>query len=157
MGNPVGRDRDPGPDAAGGAGGLDGIGVGVGLGWPAALALVAGGSPRARVSTAHDDRIGAVFSALADPTRRRVVVRMAQGGPLTASQLASNMPVSRQAVVKHLQALGQAGLVSAERRGREVQYRLDPAPLAGARSWMDAIGARWDSRLEALRRHVSSK
>ena len=109
------------------------------------------------MSTSNDDRIGAVFSALADPTRRRVVTRMAQGGPLTASQLASNLPVSRQAVVKHLQALGQAGLVSAERRGREVQYRLDPTPLVGARSWMDAIGARWDSRLEALRRHVSAR
>ena len=127
------------------------------MGLPRAVALVPGGSPRAGVSTSNDDRIGAVFSALADPTRRRVVTRMAQGGPLTASQLASNLPVSRQAVVKHLQALGQAGLVSAERRGREVQYRLDPTPLVGARSWMDAIGARWDSRLEALRRHVSAR
>jgi DNA-binding transcriptional ArsR family regulator len=95
-----------------------------------------------------------VFSALSDPTRRHVMNRMAQGGPLTASELASDLPVSRQAVVKHLQALGQAGLVSAERQGREVRYQLDPRPLAGARSWIDAVGARWDHRLAALRRQL---
>ena len=98
-----------------------------------------------------------LWEAVADPTRRKLLDLLVARGQATATTLTVDMPVSRQAVVKHLQALGQAGLVSAERRGREVQYRLDPAPLAGARSWMDAIGARWDSRLEALRRHVSSK
>ncbi len=101
------------------------------------------------------DGIGAVFAALADPTRRSVMARMAQAGPLTASQLATELPVSRQAVVKHLQALGQAGLVHAERQGREVQYRLDPRALGGARTWMDDVGARWDKRLAALERHLA--
>jgi DNA-binding transcriptional ArsR family regulator len=103
----------------------------------------------------EDDIIGAVFAALADPTRRTVMARMARAGPLTASQLATELPVTRQAVVKHLQALGQAGLVHAERRGREVQYRLDPRALAGARSWMDEVGERWDKRLAALERHLA--
>ena len=103
----------------------------------------------------EDDGIGAVFAALADPTRRSVMARMAQAGPLTASQLATGLPVTRQAVVKHLQALGHAGLVHAERQGREVQYRLDPQALAGARSWMDDVGARWDRRLSALERHLA--
>jgi DNA-binding transcriptional ArsR family regulator len=103
----------------------------------------------------EDEHIGAVFAALADPTRRTVMARMAQAGPLTASQLATELPVSRQAVVKHLQALGQAGLVHAERQGREVRYRLEPAALAGARWWMDEVGARWDKRLAALERHLT--
>ena len=66
-------------------------------------------------------------------------------------------PVTRQAVVKHLGALGDAGLVDAEREGREVRYRLNPAPMAGAMAWMAAIGAEWDSRLAALDRHVRAR
>ena len=103
----------------------------------------------------EEAHIGAVFAALADPTRRTVMARMAQAGPLTASELATELPVTRQAVVKHLQALDHAGLVHAERQGREVRYRLDPAALAGARTWMDDVGARWDKRLAALGRHLA--
>ena len=110
---------------------------------------------RPGVTESEDQRIGAVFAALADPTRRTVMARMAQAGPLTASELATELPVTRQAVVKHLQALGHAGLVHAERQGREVRYRLDPAAFVGARTWMDEVGARWDRRLAALTEHLS--
>lgn len=94
-----------------------------------------------------------VFAALADPTRRQVVQALA-GGAATATELATRFPVSRQAVVKHLGTLGEAGLVEAERAGREVRYRLNPAPMAEAMAWMVAVGAEWDQRLSSLERHV---
>lgn len=94
----------------------------------------------------------AVFAALADPTRRRLVERLAGGGTVTASGLAGELPISRQAVAKHLGALGRARLVSAKRVGRETHYTLDPAPLADAAGWIAAVGGEWDERLDALRR-----
>jgi DNA-binding transcriptional ArsR family regulator len=93
-----------------------------------------------------------VFEALADATRREVVRRLSQDGPSTATELSAALPVSRQAVAKHLAALSDAGLVSCERRGREARYRLTPAPLADAVGWMTSVGSEWDQRLERLRR-----
>ena len=88
---------------------------------------------------AHDRRLGAVFSALADPTRRRLLGRLAEQQSATATELAAAEPVSRQAIVKHLQSLDEAGLVSPSRAGREVRYALTPAPLGtrrdGWRPW----------------------
>jgi DNA-binding transcriptional ArsR family regulator len=105
-----------------------------------------------------DERdIGAVFAALADPTRRQMVSALADGVTLTATGIAADLPITRQAVAKHLAALDHAGLVEAERRGRETHYRLTPAPLGDAAGWMAAVGAEWDSRLDALRRHVSTR
>ena len=101
--------------------------------------------------TSKDDRVDAVFQALADPTRRELVRRLSDG-PETATELSSRLPISRQAVAKHIAALHDAGLVSAERSGREVHYRLTPGPMADAASWMADVGAEWDRRLEALRR-----
>jgi DNA-binding transcriptional ArsR family regulator len=99
--------------------------------------------------------VGAVFAALADPTRRRVIQSLAGGATVTASELARELPISRQAIAKHLAALGGAGLVACERRGREAHYRLTPAPLTEAATWMAAVGAQWDDRLEALRSHLA--
>jgi DNA-binding transcriptional ArsR family regulator len=95
-----------------------------------------------------------IFEALADPTRRRVMRLLAENGPSSATSLADGLPVSRQAVSKHLNALEEAGLVSGERHGREVRFRLTPAPLAEAVSWMAAVGSEWDERLAALRTHL---
>ena len=72
----------------------------------------------------------------------------------TATEIAGRLPVTRQAVAKHLVALDQAGLVTAERAGREVRYRLTPRPMTEAMSWMADVGAEWDVRLERLRRHL---
>ena len=95
-----------------------------------------------------------MFAALGDPTRRDVVQALAEAGSATATELAGRFPISRQAVVKHLGALGEAGLVVGEREGREVRYRLTPGPLNDAVSWMAAVGAAWDDRLARLaRRH----
>jgi DNA-binding transcriptional ArsR family regulator len=103
--------------------------------------------------TSRPDRSEAVFSALADPTRRRVLARLSEGAT-TASGLARELPVSRQAIAKHLAALAEAGLVTGERAGREHRYRLTPAPLTDAVGWMAALGAEWDERLSRLRRLV---
>ena len=102
------------------------------------------------------DRTDAVFAALADPTRRQVIRALSQRGPLTATGLAAGLTVTRQAVAKHLEALAAAGLVTATRSGREKMYQISPRPLTDAVSWMADLGARWDTRLAALRDHVAS-
>lgn len=91
----------------------------------------------------------AVFGALADPTRR-TLLRTISDQPATATELANGLPISRQAVVKHLTALADAGLLERERAGREVRYRVTPEPLSDAVSWIARVGAQWDERLSAL-------
>ena len=98
-----------------------------------------------------DAQAGAVFTALADPTRREIARLLSERGPLTQTELSHALPVTRQAVAKHLGALAEAGLVEAAREGRESRYRLTPAPFEAAALWMAALGAEWDRRLEALR------
>ncbi|HEY2770372.1 MAG TPA: metalloregulator ArsR/SmtB family transcription factor [Solirubrobacteraceae bacterium] len=100
------------------------------------------------------DRAGAVFGALADPTRRALLSTIADQRSATATELASELPISRQAVLKHLTALADAGLLDRERAGREVRYRVTPEPLSDAVSWMADVGAQWDDRLGALRRQL---
>ena len=99
---------------------------------------------------------GSVFEALADPTSREVVRRLAAGGPATATELAGELPVTRQAVAKHLSTLADAGLVTADRLGRETKYSFTPEPLAEAVSWMADVGARWDDRLQALAHYLET-
>jgi DNA-binding transcriptional ArsR family regulator len=103
------------------------------------------------------DRLGRVFSALADPRRRFVVEALATRGGLTPSELAAELPVTRQAVSKHLAALRAAGLVRPARSGREVRYELEPEPLGDAVGWIQEVGAVWDERLAALARHVAGQ
>jgi DNA-binding transcriptional ArsR family regulator len=99
--------------------------------------------------TAVPGREDAVFSALADPTRRRLLAAVA-AAPATATELAGGLPISRQAVVKHLGALAEAGLLARERTGREVRYRITPQPLSEAVGWMAEVGSDWDERLASL-------
>ncbi len=75
---------------------------------------------------------------------------------MTQTELAARLPVTRQAVAKHLGALAAAGLVEPARAGRESRYRLTPAPFEAAALWMAALGAEWDRRLEALRSLLES-
>ncbi len=95
-----------------------------------------------------------VFAALADPTRRRLIQRLAEASPETATRLAADLPMTRQAVSKHLAVLAAAGLVTAERAGRETRYALTPTALTEAASWLAVIAATWDERLAALKRQV---
>jgi DNA-binding transcriptional ArsR family regulator len=96
--------------------------------------------------------VDAVFAALADPTRRGVLARLSANGPLTATELARDVPVSRQAVVKHLSQLADAGLVAGVRQGREVRYGVEAGTLAGVQAWLATVGNQWDDRLTALQR-----
>jgi DNA-binding transcriptional ArsR family regulator len=102
-----------------------------------------------------DDPIGPVFSALADANRRQLLEELARRESATQRELAAGLPVTRQAVGKHLAALEEAGLVEASRRGRNTHYRLTPAALEDALAWMERVGAEWDERLRALRDHLT--
>jgi DNA-binding transcriptional ArsR family regulator len=101
--------------------------------------------------------VDAVFGALADPTRRRLVETLARGGTVTASGLAGQLPMTRQAVAKHLSALQGAQLVSASKVGRETHYKLRPQPLDEAAQWIQTVSAEWDDRLDALRRSLERR
>ncbi|MFL5885583.1 MAG: ArsR/SmtB family transcription factor [Thermoleophilaceae bacterium] len=98
-----------------------------------------------------------VFAALADPTRRQVVSQLASNETVTATQLARQLRVTRQAVAKHLSALTDAGLAAARREGRETRYRFTPEPLEEAVSWIASVGGQWDERLARLERHVGRR
>jgi DNA-binding transcriptional ArsR family regulator len=93
-----------------------------------------------------------VFTALADPTRRSILDLLAANGHGTATSLAAELPVSRPAVIKHLAVLDRAGLVAAQRHGREVRYVVVPRPLAETAAWMSRLAAEWDARLAAVKR-----
>lgn len=97
-----------------------------------------------------------VFAALSDPTRLEVLTRLARNGPSTATELSSNLPISRQAVTKHLAALDAAGLVERHPSGREVRYSFDPGPLGDLVSWAEGVGDTWDRRLDRLSRNIDS-
>ena len=96
-----------------------------------------------------NDPSGVVFDALSDPMRRRLLSEIASH-PATATELANDLPITRQAVSKHLTCLARAGLLARERTGRDVRYRVTPAPLSDAMSWMAQVGAEWDDRLARL-------
>jgi DNA-binding transcriptional ArsR family regulator len=96
----------------------------------------------------------AVFAALAAPTRRRVLRLVAERGPTSATVLERELPVTRQAIVKHLVVLSRAGLVTGQRAGQEVRYALVPEPLDEVSEWIAELGSRWDERLARLRQVV---
>jgi len=98
---------------------------------------------------------GAVFAALSDGTRRSLYSLLGRQGEATATDLARQLPVSRQAVQKHLGTLAGAGLVATRRSGREVLYRPTPAPMSEALEWMAEVGAQWDDRLAALDKQLA--
>ncbi|HVX29198.1 MAG TPA: metalloregulator ArsR/SmtB family transcription factor, partial [Nitrolancea sp.] len=93
------------------------------------------------------DDVGPVLAALADPTRRQLLGALAEEGEASASRLASRLPVSRQAIAKHLQLLEEAGLVSGGRSGREVLYHVETDSLEASARWMAELAATWDRRL----------
>jgi DNA-binding transcriptional ArsR family regulator len=96
--------------------------------------------------------VDGVLAALADPTRRQLLDQLAARGEVSATALAEGLPVTRQAVVKHLAVLDAAGLVSGHRVGREVRYEVHPAALDATARWMVALAADWDRRLAGIKR-----
>jgi DNA-binding transcriptional ArsR family regulator len=97
------------------------------------------------------------FSALSDPTRRAIVARLASGEGLTVKTLAAPFPVSLPAVIKHLDVLCAAGLVTRERTGRTVTCRLSAEPMNEAMAWLDRHVRFWEARLDALATLVEAK
>jgi len=96
-----------------------------------------------------------VFTALADPTRRAILAALAAGGPATATDLADRLPVTRQAIAKHLVLMAEAGLVTAEPgERRRVRYRLRSAPMQVAQQFLAALARDWDRPLGALTEHL---
>jgi len=93
----------------------------------------------------------AVFAALADPTRRTILQAVSERGPITATALTGDLTISRQAIAKHLSLLREAGLVEADRAGRETRFVARSEPLDDLAAWATATGRRWDSRLARLR------
>jgi DNA-binding transcriptional ArsR family regulator len=100
-------------------------------------------------------RLDGVFEALGDPGRRALVEAVAARGDATATELAAQLPVTRQAVSKQLVALADAGLLRSTRTGRENRYEVTPEPLGDAVAWMVEVGAAWDDRLAKLRRSLA--
>ncbi|GLF94831.1 ArsR/SmtB family transcription factor [Streptomyces yaizuensis] len=99
-----------------------------------------------------DAEVSQVLSALADPTRRRILDALVRQGGSTATVLAEELPVTRQAIVKHLGVLARAGLVVARREGREARYSVVPGPLDATARWMERTASIWGSRLAAIRK-----
>src|ERR1700712_516174 len=96
-----------------------------------------------------------VFIALADPSRRAILAALASGGPATATDLADRLPISRQAIAKHLMLLANAGLVTAETgERRRVRFRLQAGPMQLAQQFLAAMARDWDRSLEALTKHL---
>ena len=96
-----------------------------------------------------------VFTALADPSRRAILAALASGGPATATDLADRLPITRQAIAKHLALLAEAGLVTAEPgERRRVRYRLRSAPMQVAQQFLAALARDWDGPLDALKDHL---
>jgi len=101
------------------------------------------------MSNAIDDEL---WSAVGDPTRRRMLDLLLADGGGTATTLAERLPVTRQAVAKHLGVLDRVGLVHGTPSGRERRYEVDEAQLARAVAQLSAVGATWDTRLRRIKR-----
>ncbi len=93
-----------------------------------------------------------LWSAIGEPTRRRMLDLLLSDGPGTATSLSEQLPVTRQAVAKHLGVLDRVGLVHVAPAGREMRYRVDPTQLARAVEQLSAVGSTWDRRLERIKR-----
>jgi DNA-binding transcriptional ArsR family regulator len=99
-----------------------------------------------------------VFTALADPTRRAILAELAANGPATATDLAARLPITRQAIAKHLVLLAEVGLVTAEPgERRRVRYRLRSAPMQAAQQFLAALARDWEGPLGALKDHLDQQ
>lgn len=101
-------------------------------------------------------RLDTTFAALSDPTRRAILERLARG-EASVSELAAPFRISRPAVSKHLAVLDRSGLVSRQKRGREVRCRLQAAPLAEAEAWLERHRVFWDRQLDRLAAHFEQR
>jgi DNA-binding transcriptional ArsR family regulator len=96
----------------------------------------------------------ALFDALGDPNRLSIVVRLCDGGPSSTTQITETIPVTRQAVTKHLLALEAVGIVGSHRNGRERIWMVRTEPLGEASDYLTQLSRRWDRVIERLRAFV---
>jgi DNA-binding transcriptional ArsR family regulator len=104
----------------------------------------------------HQERLNHTFGALADPTRRAILMELAEG-ERSVSELAEPFDMSLPAISKHLGVLEAAGLISRERQGRVRRCRLEPEPLAGALEWIAQYGQFWEDSLDSLERLLAEQ
>jgi DNA-binding transcriptional ArsR family regulator len=98
-----------------------------------------------------------VFDAISDSTRRLMIEKLSTEGDKTATEFASELPITRQGVTKHLAILAEAGLVTTRKQGRDRLYSLTPQALQNAVSWVGVVNEAWDRRLGALRDFLLSE
>ena len=104
----------------------------------------------------RDDHVDELWAAVADPTRRRLLDALLAHGDATATTLARELPVTRQAVAKHLAVLDRAGLVEGGRQGREVRYAVRPERLDLAARSLARVASQWDQRLLTIKQIAES-
>ncbi len=97
-----------------------------------------------------------ILAAMADPTRRQLLATLAATGPATATELAAGLPMTRQAISKHLAILRSAGLVARHKEGRDVRFAVRTAGLVQTAGWLTALATEWDTRLAAIKRIAES-
>ena len=100
--------------------------------------------------------VAGLFAALGEPTRLRLVDRLSDGTAHSIAALASELPISRQALSKHLKVLEAAGVTRSRREGRETVYRIDPGGLLMAEQWIQTVSSQWDSLIDRLKSHVET-
>lgn len=98
-----------------------------------------------------------IFAALADPTRRELVINLAKGNPKTATQLAKEYPISRPGIIKHLNILEDAGLVRIDQQGRDKRYRLSPEPLSELEQWIREVNEIWEGNLLRIKTLIENE
>ena len=109
---------------------------------------------RSGAASVRVDEAVPVFAALADATRLRLIGRLSSDGPLSITRLSDGTGVTRQAITRHLETLGDAGLVRNTRRGRERVWELDRKRLEKAQRYLDQVAAQWDAAADRLRAFV---
>lgn len=97
-----------------------------------------------------------LFAALGEPTRLSVVDRLRDGSERSIATIARGLPISRQALTKHLKVLDAAGIANSRRLGRETVYRIDPAGLIAAERWIADVSSQWDGAIDRLKKHLEN-
>ena len=103
---------------------------------------------------ARKPELAQLFAALGEPTRLSVVDRLRDGSERSIAAIATGLPISRQALTKHLTVLEAAGIANSRRLGRETVYRMDPAGLVAAEQWIADVSTQWDRAIDRLKKHV---